>query len=189
MLNYLTDAAGITECEYLIYDDFEEQYYCNILVDLADLDCNDNPIYWDKDTVTNIIKHEIGHVLGLDHSSDENHLMYSPDDGLIDFDDLGYVIPDRTEWIYVGYKEINTDYELLDSKLSREQSKYDEYYKQYEYYEGKTLNQNEYQKAQKMYDNLNSQREKINTIVEDVSIYVDKMNCFADKTNRYDPYG
>ena len=89
----------------------------------------------------------------------------------------------------LGEKEFRTEHELLDSKLSRKESKYDEYYKQYEYYEGKTLNPNEYQKAQKMYDNLSSQREIVNTIIDEMNIYNDKINCFIDSTNRYDPYG
>ena len=40
-------------------------------------------------------------------------------------------------------------------KIKREQSQYDEYLKQYEFYEGKTLSQEDYQKAgQEIYEKL-----------------------------------
>ncbi len=59
----------------------------------------------------------------------------------------------------------------LDVKISREQSQYDEYYKQYEYYEDK-LSQEEDPKFAPMISKLNSLDEKINSLIEDRNMLV-----------------
>ncbi len=59
----------------------------------------------------------------------------------------------------------------LDVKISREQSQYDEYYKQYEYYEAK-LSQEEDPKFAPMITKLNSLDEKINSLIEDRNMLV-----------------
>ena len=51
-------------------------------------------------------------------------------------------------------------------KISRAKSQYDEYYKQYEYYDGKTLPQDEFEKAQRILDKLNSEGDKINSMID-----------------------
>jgi len=60
----------------------------------------------------------------------------------------------------------------LDSKILREQSQYDEYYKQYQYYEGKTLSSSDEQKFQRVIEKLNSQNEKISSLTDERNIVV-----------------
>ncbi len=66
--------------------------------------------------------------------------------------------------------------ESLDIKISREQSQYDEYYKQYEYYEGKTLSPDDYQKAQRALDKINSQAEKVNAMIDQQHQLIEQIN-------------
>jgi phage terminase small subunit len=73
-------------------------------------------------------------------------------------------------------KDIRAELESLDIKISREQSQYDEYYKQYEYYEGKTLSPADYEKAERAFDNLNSQTEKVNTMINQQNQLIDQFN-------------
>lgn len=56
---------------------------------------------------------------------------------------------------------------LLDSKISGEQSQYDEYYKQFQYYEEKSLSPKEGLQFQKITEKLNAQNEKINSLVDE----------------------
>jgi len=51
--------------------------------------------------VTNILMHGIGHALGLGHTSEENHLMYSTESPVISYDTKGYQVPERFEEFYV----------------------------------------------------------------------------------------
>ena len=90
--------------------------------------------------VTNILMHEIGHALGLRHTSEENHLMYSTESIEISYYTKGYQVPERFEEFYVGQNlllfnenELKSQIHSLDVKISREKSQYDEYYKQYQY--------------------------------------------------------
>jgi len=109
--------------------------------------------------------------------------MFSTESPQIDFDTKGYVIPDRFEELYIGQKallqqekEILAGIESLDIKISREQSQYDEYYKQYEYYEGKTLSPDDYQKAQRALDKMNSQAEKVNAMIDQQNLLIEQIN-------------
>ena len=98
--------AGLTETD---------GYNSDISIDYVDVDCEWNDIFKSKDTLKRTLTHEIGHTLGLDHSSDEKNIMYAKTEIPYDFDNLGYVIPFNNEsydW-YVGEKELFDRYELI----------------------------------------------------------------------------
>ncbi len=110
-------------------------------------------------------------------------MKFSTESPQISFDTKGYAIPDRFDELYIGQKallqqkkEILAEIELLDIKISREQSQYEEYYKQYEYYEGKTLSPDEYQKAQRVLDKLISEAEKTNAMIDQQNQLIEQIN-------------
>ena len=167
---------GVTESETRIYEDGTEETRHAILIDLADLDCNGNPLYWSNETITDTIKHEFGHALGiLDHSSDENHLMYDPDTGIDVIDDLGYDIPEKgTKEYYVGTENSWDRYNELDTRFVSTLADFG--------YTVEDWNNDTIYPSHAVIP-------KINTIIDEMNLELDKNNCFTEPTNLYDPYG
>lgn len=162
--------SGLATCNSVLFGLLS---HCILDISVGDEDCSGNYVQNDENMVTNIIMHEIGHTLGLGHSYDKNNLMYSDESPDVNFNLQGLVIPQKFEELYVGQKslldqddEIRVQIESLDKKINRAKSQYDEYYKQYEYYDGKTLPQDEFKKAQKLLDKLNSEADKINSMID-----------------------
>jgi hypothetical protein len=172
--------TGLATCSSVLYGILN---HCVLDISVGVEDCNGNFVQDDENMVANILMHEIGHALGLGHTSETGHLLYSTESPQISFDTKGYVIPDRFEELYVGQKaivqqekEIRAELESLDIKISREQSQYDEYNKQYQYYEGKTLSADDFKKAERAFDKLNSQVEKVNALIDKQNQLIDKIN-------------
>jgi hypothetical protein len=147
-----------------------------ILIDLADLDCNENPIFWDKETITDTIKHEIGHAVGIEyHSSNENHLMYDPDDGTDFFHSSGLTVPEKiTYGYYVGEREVREEMDGQNEKFVRTLAEY-----------GWSVDDWE--------NNIKSSSnaifyDKVNGIIEEMNPVIEKTNCYSETTNKYDPY-
>ena len=172
--------TGLATCSSVLFGILSN---CVLDISVGVEDCNGNFVQDDENMVANILMHEIGHSLKLGHTSEIGHLMYSTQSPEIIFDTKGYVIPERFDELYVGQKalvhqekEIRSELESLDIKISREQLQYDEYYKQYEYYEGKTLSSTDYKKAERAFDNLNSQTEKVNSMIDQQNQLIDQFN-------------
>jgi len=172
--------TGLATCSSVLFGILSN---CVLDISVGVEDCNGNFVQDDENMVANILMHEIGHTLKLGHTSEIGHLMYSTQSPEIIFDTKGYVVPERFDELYVGQKalvqqekEIRAELESFDIKISREQSQYDEYYKQYEYYEGKTLSPSDYKKAERAFDNLNSQTEKVNSMIDQQNQLIDQFN-------------
>ena len=162
--------TGLATCNSVLFGILS---HCVLDISIGAEDCNSNFVQNDENMVVNILMHEIGHSLGLGHTSEENHLMYSTEFPEIDFNNKEYSIPERFDELYIGQKlllsqeqETKSQIKLLDTKITREQSQYDEYYKQYTFYDGKTLPPKEFEKAQLAYDKINFQAEKVNDLID-----------------------
>jgi len=177
--------TGLATCNSVLFGILS---HCVLDISVGAEDCDGDFIQNDENMVINILMHEIGHSLGLGHSSQIDHLMYSTESPQITFDDKGYIVPQRFEELYVGQKllleqekEIRSEIKSMDVKISREKSQYDEYLKQYEYYEGKTLSSDEYQKAQKVFGKLNTQGEKVNSMIDEQNLMIDQINTILNQ--------
>jgi len=172
--------TGLATCNSVLFGILS---HCVLDISIGAEDCTSNFVQNDENMVVNILMHEIGHAMGLGHTSEENHLMHSTESPEIDFNTQGYSIPERFDELYVGQKlllsqekEIESQIKLLDAKIAREQTQYDEYYKQYEFYEGKTLSPKDFEKAQRAYDKINSQVEKVNGLIDQQNELIIQIN-------------
>jgi len=172
--------TGLATCNTVLFGILS---HCILDISIGAEDCNSNFVQNDENMVVNILMHEIGHAMGLGHTSEEDNLMYSTESPEINYDTKGYSIPERFEELYVGQKlllsqekEITSQIKLLDGKIAREQSQYDEYYKQYEFYEGKTLPPKEFEKAQRAHDKINTQAEKVNDLIDQQNELIIQIN-------------
>jgi|SaaInlV_200m_DNA_6_1039755.scaffolds.fasta_scaffold07417_2 hypothetical protein len=169
-------SMGITKSDII------QDYYGQIIsqnhkitIDLVDADCNGEPIFWDKDTVIDVIKHEIGHTLGLNHSSIENHLMFDPDDGVVGLNTLGYSIPKKsTIENHIGEREIQNESERLNKKYVDSLTKYGWSVDDWEKGERRST-------SGAFYDEINSIIDELNPVIEEY-------NCYVESTNLYYPY-
>jgi len=172
--------TGLATCNTVLFGILS---HCILDISIGAEDCNSNFVQNDENMVVNILMHEIGHAMGLGHTSEEDNLMYSTESPEINYNVKGYSIPERFEELYVGQKlllsqekEIKSQIKLLDGKITREQSQYDEYYKQYEFYEGKTLPPKEFEKAQRAHDKINAQAEKVNDLIDQQNKLIIQIN-------------
>jgi hypothetical protein len=172
--------TGLATCNSVLFGILS---HCVLDISIGAEDCNSNFVQNDENMVVNILMHEIGHSLGLGHTSEENHLMYSTEFPEINFNTKEYSIPERFDELYIGQKlllsqekETESQIKLLDTKITREQSQYDEYYKQYTFYDGKTLPPKEFEKAQRAYDKINFQAEKVNDLIDQQNELIIQIN-------------
>ena len=172
--------TGLATCNTVLFGILS---HCVLDISIGVEDCHGSFIQNDENMVANILMHEIGHALGLMHTVEEGHLMYSTINPQSSFNTLGYEIPNRLQELYVGQQsllqeqnQILEEISTLETKISRTEFQYEEYLKQYQYYEGKTLSNDEYQKAKRVHDVLSRETEKLNSIIEEQNQLISRYN-------------
>lgn len=163
--------VGLAEYTYL--------YSGTITIHLGDYDCKGRYNQWDQAAITNITMHEIGHILGLEHVSDQSHLMYgdvrsAPED----FQTLGYNVPDSLENHFVGEAQVHDDIEVLEARLAGLDKEYTEIIKS----RGMAVEDYESGRApisSRSFDgSIAPVIDEYNKAVYEYNILVDTLNCY-----------
>jgi len=145
--------------------------------------CKRQYIQHDTDRMTNILMHEIGHVLGLEHHVDEVHLMFGEDATSRTFDNMGYLIPKRMNDYFVGQGELADKVDFLGMELDSMIISLEQLEQEYKKYEGRQLPSSEYETAQKLYDEIENLVSEINLKVTEHNGLVEELNCFPNVRN------
>ena len=185
-----------------IYDESENEWFvlnAEIYYYLGDYDCNGIFVPFASEYIQDIVEHEIGHHLGIDHTLDESHLMHG-DDGLPAgmFDNLGYSMPGAMDYsgAYAGYKAINDRIDELNEdidRLSEEMYRLDEAIEkldseiepiadEYSKYPEIIENDAEYRQAVLLYDAMNELNDERNDMIEEYNQLVEEHNHLAEES-------
>ena len=87
---------------------------CIIPIYVGKSDCTGMFIQADSTHVQNTVMHKIGHILGINHSNDKQHLMYSMDPTDM-FSERGYYIPGSLGNKYIGQDQVGQKITALDN--------------------------------------------------------------------------
>ena len=149
-------------------------------------------------TVSNTIMHEIGHSLSLEHTLDENHLMFGDDEFVeINFNDMGYNIPTPFEEFYLGQEELGNIYNTQMAEIYSMDAEIDAFEVQWngmnsEYLElavklNMQYSARDYNKLkileiqlENLTDIMNDLIHQRNTIAEETIAITEKVNCFPN---------
>ncbi len=175
---------------------YSEKHKGVITIGLGKFDCNNNYVQYDGNLLHQTIMHEIGHILGLGHHTEETHLMYGVDNiDLRSIENFEYVIPKHYDGFFEGYIQLETNYNILNYKLEDLSEKIDKLEKEYivmntEYeillskLETNSQYLNQVNSIEQELTQLNNQINFViddhNEIVYNMNEIVNKMSCYPD---------
>lgn len=87
---------------------------CIIPIYLGKSDCTGMFIQADSNHIQNTVMHKIGHILGISHTNNNKHLMYSPD-AMGTFSERGYYVPGQLREGYIGQDHTSQRIMALDN--------------------------------------------------------------------------
>lgn len=162
MVNGMIDTTSATESTF--WDVGE------ILVDTGNNDCNGIRYEYTDESMIDIVKHEFGHHLSIEHNGNQKHLMYG-NDYEFPFDDRGYNIPSSD----VEYYE-SDESRTLDKKMSEVLRELNILNRELDKYSSTMYDTAQYSEYLIIYDKYEKMNDAYNKDVE-------RSNCLAG----YDP--
>jgi len=175
---------------------YSEKYKGIITIGIGKFNCNSEYVQYDGNLLHQTIMHEIGHILGLGHHPEKIHLMYGVDDiDLKSIENFEHAIPKHYDGFFEGYIQLETNHNILNSKLEDLNEKIEELEKQYtvmnteyEIILSKLETNSQYlnqvnsieQELTQLNNQINSVIDDHNEIVYNMNEIVDQMSCFPD---------
>ena len=180
--------------EHLGLAHYSRIYSGTITINVGGFDCNDVYIEIDHDSITDTTMHEIGHLIGLDHTLDESHLMYGLD-GVSPsyFDERNLIIPEGEDHKMAGQKKLESRQDDLDSEMNKIDSKLNEIddvidsmldrygMSRLELERDNTIHDPIlYDKIIPLFDRYNDYVERYNSLSDEFNRISEKINCMHD---------
>lgn len=154
-------------------------------------DCNGKRISYTPETIQDTITHELGHILGLEHHADPDHLMYGSDEHQqIPFDTLGYTIPEQLPDMFVGEEALmhgidalKGDLASLEDDLAAYKARLDDFASTYGDIFGDTIYFDSQQTVDQYGDLVDEYNKLYHTYtgkIDEHNLKIDELNCMYD---------
>lgn len=195
-----SDWVGLAECTRTPLDT-----YCTVTAAVGGTSCSGEYVQAESNDLTNTLMHEIGHVLGIGHTMDMDHIMFSRVDPMDPLDEKGYEVPEPLPGAAERAAGVNERIDVIREKLEIEfegveelLGEVEELRAEYAVYEGRQLPQKEYDIAVGIQAELEVARaayetasEKYNAGVGDLDGLIEDHKVLVERANALtgDPCG
>ena len=192
--------VGLAECTRTPLDT-----YCVVTAAVGGTSCGGDYVQAESNDLTNTLMHEIGHVLGIGHTPDMSHIMFSRVDPTDPLDEMGYRPPqplpgaaDKADGVSQRIDVLRVKLELEYEALEELREEVVEIRSEYAAYEGRQLPQREYDIAVGIQAELEEARavyetasEKYNAGVGDLDGLIEDHEGLVERANALtgDPCG
>ncbi|RNJ80615.1 MAG: hypothetical protein D9C04_00745 [Nitrosopumilus sp. B06] len=110
--------AGLATCDY-DYNGYATE--CVINITIGGIHCDGSYVQTETSDLANLIMHEFGHVLGLGHTSNKSHLMYSEENPEDPFDSKGLIVPTQYTGLQKKTDNLGAEIDALQDVLDLDQ--------------------------------------------------------------------
>ena len=157
--------------------EYTQPYNGIITIHVGDYNCEGTYVEYSSDSLTSTTMHEIGHILGLEHHIDPEHLMYGIEFTQNPFDTMGYTIPEGLpdDGYFVGQKNLDDRLNVLKKELDRLDLQINNRLADF----GMTREQ--YTSGSvppDVFNSINPLINKYDYLIDEHNLIVDKINCF-----------
>lgn len=154
---------------------------------LYSYNCRSERVYYMPNNIRNTIAHEFGHILGLEHHTNQTHLMYGPDYAVDPFLTLGYTIPEELPGGLIGERELLDRYWELNGILNKTEAALVELDADIERYADRHAVKRSggaiYFETDGQVNRYNGMIKEYNTLVDTYNTNLDESNGLAEELN------
>ena len=186
MLEPEPDHVGLASCK----SDYRGRIiHCVVDVAVGGTSCNGTYFQTRENGLTNVIMHELGHTLGIGHTLNEEHLMYSTESPQDPLDEMGYTVPDMlpdlshtTDLMQIEIDKKLAEIDRRSTIIDREREDYEALVAEYEKVRNPST-PDEFKMSQELHNRVDAWNDRINDLISDNNDLVDIVNMEIDERN------
>ena len=165
-------------------------YEASMDIVLHGYNCKGERIHHSPNGIRNTVAHEIGHILGLEHHTNQTHLMYGSEYVLDPYPALGYTIPDLLPEGFVGEAELASRHGAIGVLLDEMEAPLEDVRRDIDRFvsrngdiKGDTVyfaTHTEVHQYNRMVYDFNNMIDEFNTLVDEYNALADELNCLYE---------